>query len=301
MTNIYNVEDFGAVFGPTSAAQRSINTAAISLARDAAIANGGGEIGVGGNLHVDGILDFSNLGQCNISLVGHGGLNAGSRIALVHSIQPGPFDTLENTSFFTIRGITLDANFSKDFVLYCGRDVNTISAGKHLFDNVRVVNGNKASYLNKSSEDNTHIHCQFNRSPIGVIITGYPIAESVHLSGQVPVNFSAPWISSISHNFYDCTFGDPQYANRAGLMIIRSQCNLFGGVIFSKPVVSEAAIMIDGTQQMSTMQGILVDAGLSDISMLIGKYSPVDQDHCTRLNLSAHLTMSVTTGTLNLS
>ena len=142
MTNIYNVEDFGAVFGPTSAAQRSINTAAISLARDAAIANGGGEIGVGGNLHVDGILDFSNLGQCNI----------------VHSIQPGPFVTLENTSFFTIRGITLDANFSKDFVLYCGRDVNTISAGKHLFDNVRVVNGNKASYLNKSSEDNTHIH-----------------------------------------------------------------------------------------------------------------------------------------------
>jgi len=293
---MFDITDYGAVYGSTvTYQQKTANVQALAGARDDLVALGGGEILIDGKLYLNAPASFDDLGQCGIGLVGNGEL--GSGIYYQSNTDITAFFNLQGTSFFQIRNLTISGGLHSEFGLYCCRNSALASAGKHTFENVRVINCTKASYLNFGSEASVHKGCHFQRSPIGAIITGYPLNEDVATPEEDPADWSEDWVWSTSHFFYGCSFGDADYASRCGLMVCGSTVYLFGGMIQAKSGDCEAYAIIDGTWQMASIQGVHLDAGLADYGFLIGQYAPATTDHQTRLYLAgSHISINQSTG-----
>lgn len=300
--HMFDVRDYGAVMGGASSSQQTTNLAAIHTARDAAVAAGGGVVLINGHLHVNGMVDFTNLPQTTIALAGMGGLNAGSSIVFQGTTGTNYVFSLEGTSYFKMWDLTIDGNDKANYGLYCARIGYPATAGKHSFTSIRVVNCLKASHLNYASEENTYIKCQFQRSPIGVILTSKPVTSDVEQIGAIPCDFGATYQDSTSHFFYDCGIGDANKGTRCAMMIIDSMVSVYGGVFQAKSGSdSEAYIIIDGTHHDASFYSVHLDSGLSNIGFSVGQYSPSDADHISRVNIiGSHLSLNQTTGTSHL-
>jgi len=292
---IFNAGTYGAISGSVSAAQRTINLAAIHTARDAAIAAGGGEIVINGEIQVNNTVDFSNLGQCRISMRGMGGLNSGSTIRFCGASGTAYAFTLRGTSYFRIDDLTIDANNLANYALHCERDATLVPAGKHSFYNCRFIQGLKASYLNYASEENIHVKCQFQHSPIGVILTALPVVANVEVAGVDPVaDWGGARLWNTSHFFYDCGIGDYVDGSRCALLSIGAQAFFYGGIFHAKEAPnSEAYIIIEGTHSQEVgFFGVHLDSGLSAIGIQTGQYAPSTIDHVNRLRvIGCHLTI----------
>lgn len=289
---IVRPENFGAVYGQVSNEQKALNLQALNEA-----AAQGGQVTLAGKLYLANAVEcFADLWQTGVSLCGESMLESGLWYQSTRPIDT--FVSLRGTSYFRMENLTISGGNAARFGLFCGRDESLQTAGKHIFHNVRAVDCRAASFLNHGSEENAHFKCQYQRSPIGAIITGHEVRSDIAERNAQPVEWDSPWIWSTSHNFYDCAFGDGNYASRCGLLVARSVVYLFGGIIQAKRDEAEAYVILDGTQQMAHFAGVHLDAGLCDIGFRIGHYAPATVYYESRLSMvGCHISINSDTGT----
>lgn len=298
---VFDVRDYGAVMGSSvSTGQKAVNLTAINSAKTAALAAGGGTILINGDLYVSDTVDFSNLGQTTIALVGTGALAQGSSIFFDGTDGTNYAFTLSGTSYFRISNLTINGRSKAKYGLFCARDVYPNTAGKHSFYDVRVVECKIASHLNYASEENLYLKCQFQRSPIGAIFTAFPVVSDPSVVGSTPCDFGATYQSSIAHHLYDCAIGSEYATTRCGLMIMGSMVKVFGGAI-QAATGAEAYVIIDSTRRQCTFYNVDLDGNLANIGYKIGYFTqgltPTYNWGNTIIISGGHMTINGTSGT----
>jgi hypothetical protein len=178
------------------------------------------------------LTSLENLGEANRSLRGTGMLT--TFVVYNGAAEIDHFISLRGTSFFSICDMTIGGGDLAKYGLYCARQAAE-TAGKHMFTNVRVVECKVASHLNYASEENTYIKCQFQRSPIGAIFTGYPVYSDDSATVTTPSAWQAAQgyavgnqVIPVSANefYYECTVagtsagGEPVWPTTPGNTVV---------------------------------------------------------------------------------
>lgn len=297
----FAVEYFGAVYGSgVSAGQKTANLLALHRALLQVVALGGGTIVINGKLYIDNTFDITDLDECKVSFVGRANILDGAAIFFDGTDGTDYAVTLQGTSWFRFENLTINGRNKAKYGLFCGRNLAGDTAGKHQFTNLRVSDCKIASYYNYASEETTHIKCQFSRSPIGAIITGYPVVAAPETPESEPVDYTETYQSSIAHHFYDCAFGDSTLTTRAALIAQGSEVNLYGGVLQTVDE-AEAYCIIDATRYQCTIDRVTCDGNSADIGFKIGAFTAAETPATTwhnTVNLkNCHITINGTSGT----
>lgn len=284
---LVDVRTKGAVLGASvDLTTAQANLAALHAARDAAKAGSTGPYGIyiPGTLAVAGsttkshgavVCDFEDLGDTPLSIVGEGGLFNAARILYVGTDTPDYLLSLKGTRRTQIRHLMLDGNAKTKYGLYCARTAYPNTAGKHFFEQLTAYNCTIASHLNYGSEENTYLHCQFQRSPIGAIFTAYQVVADPSVVGATPVDYAGTYNDTTANFAYDCAFGSAVGSNptpRCGLMLQRAQLFMAGGVVQTSPN-AEAGAIIDGNYMASEFHGVNWDSAMPNIGVKVGAYS----------------------------
>lgn len=222
-----------------------------------------------------------SLNQEPIALLGQGSHRRGVLIKAGWTSMKEAFIDLSGSSHVQLKNVFLDGAYANEVVTRYGivmRRTNADSAGRHVLEHCTLANFKRTGLYSHGSEFMQVDGCSFGRTPIGAILSAYPLKGSLtdadfETPGTDLIRWGDTPVSNGGGVFNACTFGDQQLTTRASVMLAQQSPTRHTSCIYQTAPGGEAKLLIDECWAGHFVSPWSDSHGAKTV-FKVGKYSP---------------------------